>query len=286
MHFGKLRKLEASQSLFEVSDTGVLIYTRYSRQHSGGKTFYGLRKDDLRLLEGRKAVIAFLWDNQDEPLLLPYEEFEDIFFEAEPAADGQYKVQILRRSQGTELYLARMGRYNVEAYFGWDVLRRLLPYADTKLPDLTHSQLQTLLGAIGKAKELDVWIPPHDRGGLDWSLTQPFECRPVLPAGFDTVSSILQEIDVVWIHRGSNTLEALYEVEYSTPIYSELLRFNDILLTAPGINRFVVVAEDKRRGLFARQTRRPTFRASGLSDLCGFMGYDDVYMWHRRIHGG
>ncbi len=58
-HFGKLRQLEASQSLFEVSDTGVLIYTRYSRQHSGGKTFYGLRKDDLRLLEGRKAGIAF-----------------------------------------------------------------------------------------------------------------------------------------------------------------------------------------------------------------------------------
>ena len=82
--------------------------------------------------------------------------------------------------------------------------------------------------------------------------------------------------------RGGNAPVSLYEIEYSTPIYSGLLRFNDAHLSVSEAPRFTVVSGEDRRGLFARQLRRPTFRASGLDKLCGFMTYGEVFRWYQR----
>ena len=123
-----------------------------------------------------------------------------------------------------------------------------------------------------------------DRDRLDWSVARSFQCRGVLPAGFDEVRPILQEVDVIWVGRGSCNVSALFEVEHSTPIYSGLLRFNDVHLIAPRLGaRFSVVANEERRDLFVRQLRRPTFRVSGLSEMCNFLEYVDVFGWHRRM---
>ena len=141
-----------------------------------------------------------------------------------------------------------------------------------------------MLGAIGVTKSYDVWIPSNDRGKLDWSITNRFECRHILPYGFASIEGILQEVDVMWIHRGSSELRALFEVEHSTPIYSGLLRFNDIHLVAPVLRpRFSIVANDARRALFVRQLNRPTFQMSGLSKLCTFLEYANVFGWYNRI---
>jgi hypothetical protein len=130
----------------------------------------------------------------------------------------------------------------------------------------------------------DVWVPPGDRQRLDWSLTSRFESRDVVAYGFDAVRSVLQEVDVVWIQKGSSDLKALFEVEHSTPIYSGLLRFNDIHLVAPSLRpRFSIVANDVRRDLFVRQLNRPTFRVSGLSELCTFLEYVNVLGWFNRV---
>lgn len=59
---GRVRKLDRTQSLFEVGEGSVRVYIRYSRLHSDKETFYGLRQLDLQLLEGRRAFICFLWD--------------------------------------------------------------------------------------------------------------------------------------------------------------------------------------------------------------------------------
>jgi hypothetical protein len=97
---------------------------------------------------------------------------------------------------------------------------------------------------------------------------------------------VFQEIDVIWMVRGSNALGGLFEVEHSTPVYSALLRFNDVHLSNPssGAN-LLVVAKDMRRGVFVRQLNRPTFRSSGLSDLCGFLEYRNVFGWYQRLKG-
>jgi len=285
--YGPLRKLEQSQSLYDIGDGAVRIYIRYSKVHGGNRTFFGLREQDLQRLEGHSSLICFLWDGQAEPLLVPFSEYEEVFQSVSPAGDGQYKVQVYLQDDGTELYIAKAGRFNVEGHFGWSELENLIDSTRLEaVPEFSHAQVQTLLGAIGTAKSYDVWVPLNDRPKLDWSIADRFECRDILPYGFEPVKDILQEVDVIWIQRGSSKLRALFEVEHSTPIYSGLLRFNDILLVAPELRpRFSIVANSARRSLFVRQLNRPTFQMSGLSKLCTFLEYIDVFGWYNRIKG-
>jgi len=285
--YGSLRKLERSQSLYEIGDGAIRIYIRYSKVHSGNRTFFGLREQDLQRLEGHSSLICFLWDGQTEPLLVPFSEYEEVFQSVSPAGDGQYKVQVYLQDDGTELYIAKAGRFNVEGHLGWSELENLIDSTRLEaVPEFSHAQVQTLLGAIGTAKSYDVWVPLNDRPKLDWSIADRFECRDILPYGFEPVKDILQEVDVIWIQRGSSKLRALFEVEHSTPIYSGLLRFNDILLVAPELRpRFSIVANSARRSLFVRQLNRPTFQTSGLSKLCTFLEYIDVFGWYNRIKG-
>jgi hypothetical protein len=272
-------------SLYEVGEGAARVYIRYSKVHRRNQTFYGLRQEDLQRLEGYPSIVCFLWDGQAEPLLVPFSEYEDVFQSVSPAGDGQYKAMVYPKDDGTELYIAGAGRFNVEAHFGWEPLDALIDAAKLgPVLEHSHSQIQTLLGAIGAVKGYDVWSPPTDRARLEWSLTDRFECRDVLPYGFEPVADILQEVDVIWIERGSSRLRALFEVEHSTPIYSGLLRFNDIHLVSPNLHpRFSIVANDARRVLFVRQINRPTFRLSGLAELCTFFEYANVVGWHNRV---
>jgi len=284
--FGSIRKLEGSQSLYDLGDGAARIYVRYSKVHRRNQAFYGLRQEDLKNLEGLPSFICFIWDGQTEPLFVPFADFQDIFYSNPPASDGQYKPQIYL-GEATELYIPSAGRFNVDAYLGWNQFENQIASSRlTNIPTLSHHQVQTLLGAIGFSKGFDVWVPQSDRARLEWSLTGRFECCDSLPFGYEKIIDILQEVDTIWIERGSSKLTALFEVEHSTPIYSGLLRFNDVHLIAPTLKpRFSIVSNETRRILFVRQINRPTFRASGLSDLCTFFEYADVFGWHNRIKG-
>ena len=284
--YGELHKFEKSQSLYELGNGAVRIYIRYSKIHGRNQTFYGLRKEDLEQLEGHPSVICFLWEGQSEPLLIPFSEYEDIFHSVSPARDGQYKAQIYIRDEGSELYIANAGRFNVEAYMGWEELNSIIDVSKLSIvPELSHSQVQTLLGSIGVVKGYDIWVPQNDRSKLDWTITDPFECHATLPYVLHSVENILSEIDVIWLKRGSGKLRALFEIEHSTPIYSGLLRFNDIHLASPNISAtFSIVSNDERRSLFVRQLQRPTFKMSRLGEFCTFLEYVNVYAWHKRIN--
>jgi hypothetical protein len=283
--YGSLHKLNQSQSLYVVGQDAMRIYIRYSKVHGDYSTFYGLREEDLRQLEGHLSLICFLWEDQKEPLFIRSSDYENVFHSLSPARDGQYKVMVFLQGGATEFYIARAGRFNVEGSFGWEKIDELICSTGMKaIPEFTHSQMQTLLGAIGAAKGYDIWIPIQDRGKLDWTLTLPFICHSLLPQGFQEVERIIQEVDVIWMYRGSSEPKALFEVEHSTPIYSGLLRFNDIHLVAPRLRpRYSVVANDVRRDVYIRQLSRPTFRLSGLNEICTFLDYKDVFGWYTRI---
>ena len=235
-------------------------------------------------MEGRNSYVVFLWDGQREPLFIRYAEYEPVFSELSPASDGQFKAQVYLDKDGTDLYVANAGRYNVEGGFGWDVIEHgtKLIAADN-IPSLSHQQVQTLLGSIGARKGYGIWIPPNDRLQLDWGLTPKFHLQENI-LGFDTILPVIEEVDVIWVAKGSNKLQALFEVEHSTPIYSGLLRFNDVHLAASDTaTRFSIVAEESRRALFSRQLRRPTFKSSGLVEVCTFLDYQSVYSWFHRL---
>jgi hypothetical protein len=285
--FGEVRKLKGSESLFVIGNEAARIYFRYSKVHTGGRTFFGLRAVDLRQLEGHNSYLCFLLDDGSSPLFIPYSDFEEIFANAQPANDGQYKVQLFTRTSALELYISRQGRFNVEGYVGFETLERSLEAQRLREGTaFSHSQVQTLLAGIGNAKGYEVYVPEYDIGKLDWTLTKNFPLRRQPPDGFDQVRGILGEIDVVWVTKGRNNVEGLYEVEHSTAVYSGLLRFNDILLTDPKVSRFSIVSNEVRRGLFSRQLFRPTFKKSGLAELCSFLEYANVFAWHQRLVKG
>ena len=208
-----------------------------------------------------------------------------IFFNSlEPASDGQFKVQIYHNVDSTELYIANAGRFNIEGFIGWRTLDALVDKNKLfDLPDFSHSQIQTLIGAIGLVKGFDIWVPPIDRGKLDWNLTTKFDCVNDLPYRYEKINEVIKEVDMIWLRRGSSDLFAMFEVEHSTPIYSGLLRFNDLHLIEPNLKpKFNIVSNDLRRALFLRQINRPTFKRSGLSEICNFLEYKDVFGWFNR----
>lgn len=282
--YGKIKKLSGSLSLFDLGESNLRIYIRYSKVHGKNQSFYGLRYEDLKQLEAVNSVICFLWNNQEDPLFIPFSEFEEVFHMLEPASDGQFKVQIYHNLDSLELYIANAGRFNVEGFIGWDYFDGMIDKSKLVIiPDFTHSQIQTLVGAIGLVKGFDIWVPPTDRGKLDWKLASKFNCVNELPSRYEKINRVIREVDVIWLKRGSSDLFAMFEVEHSTPIYSGLLRFNDLHIIEPHLKpKFSIVSNDLRRSLFLRQINRPTFKSSGLSKLCNFLEYKDVFGWFNR----
>jgi len=286
--FGSIRKLPGSLSLYELEGRNVLIYIRYSKIHSLNQAFYGLRAEDLKKLEGSNSLICFLWNNQKEPVFIPFSDYEEIFSQISPASDGQFKAQIYLGKESSELYLANAGRFNIEAYKGWEQIERLVDKNQiTALPELSHSKIQTYIGTIGFLKGFDVWIPSYDRNKFDIKLDNTFHFRDGLPERYSSVNNVIKEIDVIWLKKGSSDLTAMFEVEHSTSIYSGLLWFNDIHLVESRLSaKFNIVSNELRRSLFIKQVTRPTFKASGLSEICNFLEYKDVYLWYNNIKKG
>lgn len=283
--FGRVRHLVPSRSLLEIPGTDVRLYLRYSKRYPEREmTFYGLRQKDLHELEGYHSFICLLWDGQAEPLILPFAEYEDVFRSIEPGDDGQYKAHVFVRDSGVDLAINRVGRFGVEAHFGWTELEAAVtttPEAD--LRSLGHPEVQALLAEIGTAKDYDIWVPQNDRQRIITACS-PRERLAVPDTG---LRSSLEFLDVIWLARGSGEPRALFEVEHSTSMYSGLLRLNDIhlLLDRRRDVRFTIVAEETRRSEYARQLNRPTFQASSLSETCSFLDYSNVFHWHKRLCG-
>jgi hypothetical protein len=236
-------------------------------------------------LDGSPSFIALLWDGQKEPLLLPYKEFALAFQSVEPAADGQYKVHVYVNKEGTDFHIVRAGRFGVDSHFGLGELRsEMAETQDAALSrEFTHEQMQTVVAAIGSLTGHAVYVPPNDRSLLDWSLVKRFDLAKDIPAtGRYPAADSLSYIDVLWIHPTRNLLAAGFEIEHSTPIYSGLLRFNDVHVDFK-LPRAGIVADAEREDAFLRQINRRTFRASGLSEVCLFYKYTDMYRWYLRL---
>lgn len=281
--FGSLRSLPGSNSLFVIGQDDATIYLRYSKIHDQGKAFFGLRQVDLVQLDGRNSFICFFFDDGSPPLFVPHSDFERVIRQSPLASDGQYKAQIIHRGGTRELSLPRVGRFNLDGFTGLDALELRIPIKENPTPSLNHSQVQTLLGAIGHYSGFAVYVPPNNLEALDWSLTSRFHLTKHLPVHIQSQAAFTGEIDVVWLDQSSDGISAVFEVEHSTPVYSGLLRFNDLLLTSSADLRFFVVSNECRRDLFSRQVQRPTFQRSGLSDAASFLDYSNVLAWHRRL---
>jgi hypothetical protein len=283
--FGKLKKIGDGDSLFEISSNGVIIYFRYSKLTQKTKmqsTFYGLRKEDVKLLFGKNAFICFVCDAYEEPVLIPFKSFEYSFGLFPPSKDGQYKAGIFFKQSGTEFYLANVGKFNVDSFIG---LHQLYNIGTNKLimPPLSHTQVQSLIGAIGLKKGFELWYPENDKLKIDSQIVDYSRIRNSLPKFGSEIDHIIAEIDCIWMQESKPI--SFFEVEHSTPIYSGLLRFNDVLLTIAGSDNFNIVAEQERENKFGREINRPTFKQNKLINKVTFLDYENIYYWYYNLYG-
>lgn len=282
--FGKIERIGSGYTLYRIPAIDTIIYFRYSKISTASKNilkaFYGLRKEDIFLMQSKKSFICLITDDETKNLFIPFQQFESYFMETEPSKDGQYKTLSFFKPTGSEIYFAGIGKFNAENYYNIDDILNITQ-TDISIPELSHTQIQSLLGSIGIKKGYNIWYPESDKQKIDTSIVDYSKVISNLPIFSKEINHIISEIDVIWFDKSKPV--SFYEVEHSTPIYSGLLRFNDVLLTIPGTDNFNIVADNEREGKFGREINRPTFKQNKLIDKVTFLDYKNVYKWYFNL---
>ena len=135
-----------------------------------------------------------------------------------------------------------------------------------------HTQLQWLLARIGRQLGCRVWVAAND-----WSkrwegqTLGELSVRRLPSLGLSPDSQrVVSLIDVVWLRVG-NEVDAAFEVEHTTSVYSGLLRMADLAALSPNLSfPLYIVAPRVRIDKVRRELARPTFQALGLHRRCAF----------------
>ena len=141
-----------------------------------------------------------------------------------------------------------------------------------------HAHAQWLLATIGRRLNCRVWIASNDRTKT-WNGQRlgdlSLDDLPQLGIG-TAAQKLVRLIDVLWLKSG-NQVVAAFEVEYSTSIYSGLLRMSDLATLAPNLNfPLYIVAPDSRIDNVRRELSRPTFQALDLHERCGYFSMETL----------
>jgi hypothetical protein len=282
---GKAKPAAKGNSLY-VTELGTTVYIRYSKRHMAGSKavgFYGLRVLDLRYLQHQiPAAVVFCTDDPEDLIFVPIDKMLIFLEEAHPAQDGSYKMQIAF-SETPELSLAGVGRVGLGGYEGVPLLAQR-PDATVELePQRQHILIQSRLRDIGIAHGYNVWVPRSDRGSAIADGYLGDGCLDRLDLTFPRATRpIAETIDVLWLGKQRLRLEAMFEVEHSTTVYSGLLRMNDVIIDCD-VPTVSIVSDISRLGTFLRHLGRRTFEVSGLAKVCSHYTYEDVEAWHSRL---
>lgn len=137
-----------------------------------------------------------------------------------------------------------------------------------------HLRIQWMLLKFGRQSGAKVWAPRNDQSRIT-AAYQFKDFEPTFAAGLDAQVKYVENIDVVW--KEEFRIDAAFEVENSTSIYSGLLRFADLTMVAPNspYPMFIVAPAD-RRSRVREQLARPTFKHLKLADRVKFLTYEKV----------
>jgi hypothetical protein len=137
-----------------------------------------------------------------------------------------------------------------------------------------HLQMQWTLLKLGKQGGERVWAPRSDQTRIT-SAFQFSDFEPTLAAGLDTQVRYVENIDVVW--KEEFRIDAAFEIENSTAIYSGLLRLSDLTMVAPNsLYPLFIVAPGERKNRVREQLIRPTFRNLHIAEKVLFLSYEKV----------
>ncbi len=127
----------------------------------------------------------------------------------------------------------------------------------------THAAVQKMLVEMGASMGLTVWVARNDRHRVvdGVPLGDMVGVRSTIPSQFEPATQrTIEHIDVLWF-RG-NSIEAAFEIEHTTAIYSGLLRMADLISMQPNLDiRLFIVAPEEKRQRVLTEIARPTFSA-------------------------
>ena len=135
-----------------------------------------------------------------------------------------------------------------------------------------HIVMQWKLIRLGMKSGSRVWIPKNDQPKIITAYGFK-EFEKEFTAGIDTPARYVENIDVVW--KEEFRIDAAFEVENTTSIYSGLLRFSDLKLIAPNSNYpLFIVAPTNKRNRVIEQIKRPTFKTFNFEKKVRYLSYE------------
>ena len=190
-----------------------------------------------------------------------------------PAADGEF---ILRRVCEIEQESAQLpSEPPIAIEVGEDITATDEPQASVERTERDHNRIQHRLLTLGRDLGFDLWVARNNRGRVYRGERFGDMALDELPIRFDdTTRRTIELIDVLWLDR--NRIEAAFEIESTTSIYSGLLRMADLLAMQPNIDvPLFIVAPDERRQAVFREIRRPVFASlrPPLAKGCRFISF-------------
>lgn len=137
-----------------------------------------------------------------------------------------------------------------------------------------HVRMQWLLANLGLKAGQKIWVPASDQARIR-NAYQFDQFETEFASGIDLPRSYVENIDVVW--KEEYRIDAAFEIENSTAIYSGLLRFADLTIMAPNTTYpLFIVAPNERKNRVREQLRRPSFGRLALRDKVRFLSYERV----------
>jgi len=137
-----------------------------------------------------------------------------------------------------------------------------------------HVKMQWKLVSLGLKAGEKVWVPPSDQTKIR-RLYEYSEFEPRFVTGIDLPTGYFDNIDVIW--KEQFRIDAAFEIENSTAIYSGLLRFADLTIVAPNtVYPLFIVAPGERRSQVRVQLQRPSFQQLKLDSKVRFLSYEAI----------
>lgn len=136
-----------------------------------------------------------------------------------------------------------------------------------------HIQMQYKLIKLGEKLGTKVWLPRNDQTRVQKEYGN-LNFDKEFTSGLDVPRSV-EDIDVVW--KDEYRIDAAFEVENSTSVYSGLLRFSDLKVMTPNSTYpLYIVAPISRRQKVFREANRPTFNRLRINRDVKFIPYEII----------
>jgi hypothetical protein len=150
-----------------------------------------------------------------------------------------------------------------------------------------HVTMQWKLIRLGLKTGAKVWIPKNDQSKIIKQFNYN-EFENIFASGADVPAKFVENIDVIW--KEEFRIDAAFEIENTTSIYSGLLRFSDLKIIAPNSNYplFIVAPLNKKNRVF-EQIKRPTFTKIDFDKKVRYLSYEvlnDIDKFFENNSGG